>query len=148
VRSVLRTRLTSVAEAIGVVEKRESRYAGLARRAALGLAAARVGLGAAAIVMPGRALRPWIGEDSGRLGSAVIGRALGGRDIALGLGSLMAARKGTPIRGWTEAAALSDLIDTAATAVSFGKLPSGGRWLVLASSAGAAAVGVTSARFL
>ena len=123
-------------------------HAGLARKAALGVAGARVALGLAALAMPGRALRPWIGEDSERSGAAVIGRALGGRDIALGLGVLVAARRGGSIRGWTEAAALADLIDTATTAASLGKLPAPGRWLVLASSAGATAVGLASARFL
>jgi hypothetical protein len=47
-----------------------------------------------------------------------------------------------------EAAVLADLVDTATTLVAFGRLPSRGRWVVLASAAGAAAAGALAARSL
>lgn len=114
----------------------------LARQAARGLAAARVALGVVAYVAPGVPARPWIGDAAARTTAAtVLARALGARDLGLGAGLLLAARHGAPIRGWTEAGALADLGDLVATLLSFRDLPRGGRWLILAVTAGAVAGG-------
>lgn len=121
---------------------------GPARGLALWVAAARIGLGLVAAVAPTVVARPWIGDDAHRPGAMVLGRALGGRDLALGLGPLLAARRGAPLRGWVEAAALADLVDTGATLVAFRRLPRRGRWLVLASAGAAAAAGAVAARSL
>ncbi len=122
--------------------------AGPARRLALGVAAARIGLGVVAAVAPTVVARPWIGEEAHGPGAKVLGRALGGRDLALGLGPVLAARRGAPFRGWVEAAVLADLVDTGATLVAFRRLPRRSRWLVLASAAGAAVAGGLAARSL
>jgi hypothetical protein len=122
--------------------------AGPARRLALGVAAARIGLGVVAAVAPTVVARPWIGEEAHGPGAKVLGRALGGRDLALGLGPVLAARRDAPIRGWVEAAALADGVDTVATLVAFRRLPRRGRWLVLATAGGAAAAGVLAAQSL
>lgn len=123
-----------------------------ARMLALSIAGARVALGAVAIAAPGIALRPWVGataaaspgptaatSPSPNPATTVLGRALGGRDLALGLGALLAARRDAPLRGWIEAGGLADWGDVAATLLAFGRLPRWGRWLVLAASAGSAA---------
>src|SRR6516165_152288 len=87
----------------GLEGKPEAAASRAARQVALGLAAARVGVGLTAVVMPKLVARPWVGAEAEGLGAAVLGRALGGRDIALGLGLLLAARRDRPLRGWLEA---------------------------------------------
>ncbi|HEX3947829.1 MAG TPA: hypothetical protein VHW47_08985 [Acidimicrobiales bacterium] len=118
---------------------------GVARRVVVVVAAGRVGIGVAALARPRLAVRPWVGVDDGPA-SAVLGRSLGGRDIALGLGLLLAANHDRPLRGWAEAAALADTGDVVATLAAFGSLPRRGRLLVLAASAAAAAAGWWAAR--
>ncbi len=119
-----------------------------ARRLALALAAGRVGVGGVAVLAPRVMAKPWIGERGNDPLAAVLARALGGRDLALGLGVLMASRRRQSLRGWVEAGALADLVDAAVTLVAFGRLPNRGRVLVLAAAGGAAVVGTVAARAL
>ncbi|MGH9088399.1 MAG: hypothetical protein ACRDYZ_09860, partial [Acidimicrobiales bacterium] len=119
-----------------------------ARLLALGVAAARIGLGVTAVVAPTVVSRPWIGSEAEGAGAKVLGRSLGGRDVALGLGPVLADRRRRPIRGWVEAAALADLVDATATLAAFRSLPAKGRWIVLASAGGAAAAGALAAASL
>jgi BetI-type transcriptional repressor, C-terminal len=66
----------------------------LLRRSATAVAAARVAIGVAALVRPDVPSRPWVGTGAGDgpagLAGRVFGRALGGRDLALGLATLVA----------------------------------------------------------
>ena len=64
----------------------------LFRYSAAAVAVGRVGLGVAALVSPSVPARPWVGSSADELGAQVFGRALGARDLALGLGALAAAR--------------------------------------------------------
>ena len=107
---------------------------------------ARVGLGAAALLRPRLALRPWVGEVDEGAGEVLLARSLGGRDAALGIGALLALRHGHRARGWVEGAALADLVDALVTARYFSGLPKVGRWAVLMASAGAAGLGVLLAK--
>lgn len=110
------------------------------------LGAVRTLLGLVATASPSLVARPWIGGEAAELfGNRVLGRALGGRDLALGLGLLATAAKGGPTRAWVEAGVLSDLIDAGITVAAAPRLPATGRWLVLGSAAGAACVGVAAA---
>lgn len=111
-------------------------------RAAVGLAAMRVAFGCTALAAPGTAGRAWIGQGASGRDRAVLVRALGGRDIALGLGALLALRSGRDARRWLLMGAASDLVDTVASAAGFVALPKLRRWLVLAASGGAAGAGV------
>lgn len=114
----------------------------LARRAALGLALARALLGLSALAAPGLVGRPWIGQvDAERPGTRLFGRSLGGRDLALGLGALLAARHEAPLRGWIEAGALADVADAGATLIAFRTLPRRTRFLVLGVILGAVVAG-------
>lgn len=113
-----------------------------ARRVAAAVAWARIGLGATALVAPTVPLRPWVGRNvAWRPQAKLLARSLGGRDLALGLGAVLALRKDAPVRGWVEAAALGDAGDVLATLAAFGSLPKLGRLAVVASAAGAAALG-------
>ena len=115
------------------------------RYAATAVAAGRVGLGVAALAWPAVPARPWVGSSADELSAQVFGRALGARDLALGLGALAAARKapGDPwsAGAWFAAGALSDALDVAVTAATWPRLPRFTRWLVAASAGGAAVVG-------
>lgn len=109
------------------------------RRIAIGLGIVRVGLGATALVVPEMAGRAWIGEGASGRDKAVLLRALGGRDAALGLGVLLSAHHSGALRRWVLLGALSDFFDTVSTAAGFTALPTLRRWLVLGASAGAVA---------
>lgn len=114
-----------------------------ARRAAGALAAARALLGVGALVLPRLPAAPWVGaEEARRTSVRLFARTLGGRDLALGLGALAALAGDGEARRFVEAGALADGCDAAATLLAFTKLPARSRWLVLASTVGAAAAGV------
>jgi hypothetical protein len=55
------------------------------RRGARAVAAGRVALGLTALAWPSVPARPWVGAAADDLAARVFGRALGARDIALGL---------------------------------------------------------------
>jgi hypothetical protein len=73
----------------------------------------------------------------------LLARSLGSRDIALGLGAILAMDRGAPSRGWLEAGGLADAGDLLATLIAFRSLPRFGRWTTLLVISGAvAAAGV------
>lgn len=137
------------------------------RRGAAAVAAARVAIGVAALVWPAVPSRPWVGAGTGdgngdgagagsaELASRVFGRALGGRDLGLGLGALVAlgrlSREGNgepeaeSASVWVAAGALADALDVATTLVAWRDLPRVTRWLVIGSAAGAAVTGAAGA---
>ncbi len=85
---------------------------------------------------------PWVGRDEAdRPSVRLFARALGGRDLALGLGCVLALRKGRRARGWVEAGALADAGDTLATLLAFSSLPRRSRVGILALTIGAALAG-------
>jgi hypothetical protein len=111
-----------------------------ARALAASVAWGRIGLGVTAMLTPAVPLRPWVGRDiAWRPRAKMLARALGARDIALGVGVIMALRHDGPVRGWVEGGALADAGDLVATLLAFGTLPKFGRWAVLGSTAGAVA---------
>jgi hypothetical protein len=121
----------------------------LLRRGATAVAAGRVGIGMAALAWPSLPARPWVGAAADDLAARVFGRALGARDLALGLGALAAlqgqAAETGPARTWFAAGALSDALDVVATLSAWRELPKFTRWLVVASAGAAAVVGATAA---
>jgi hypothetical protein len=111
------------------------------------VAGLRVLLGVVALVAPELPARPWVGEeDACRPSAHVLARALGSRDVALGLAVLQApslrARRLATLLG-----AAADLGDLVTTRIEYERLPRVGRALVLASTAGAVAAGVVGAAF-
>jgi hypothetical protein len=120
----------------------------LMRRGALTVAAGRVALGLTALAWPAVPARPWVGASADDLAARVFGRALGARDIALGLGALAALRPDAEpgsAASWVAAGALSDALDVAASLASWRDLPRVTRWLVAASAGGAALTGAAAA---
>lgn len=112
------------------------------------LAWARLGLGVTALVAPVLPGRPWVGDAATEPAGKTLARALGGRDIALGLGTLLALNHDAPVRGWLEASALADTCDVAATVLAFRRLPRWGRLLVMAAASGGAISCAVTARRL
>jgi hypothetical protein len=133
------------------------------RRGATALAAARTAIGVVALASPALVGRPWVGEVADGAGGRVLARALGGRDLALGLGTLAVLRQlpptgagGTDGTGGTDGAdravglwvgmgAIADSFDVLATAASWDELPTVTRWLVAATAGGAAVAGGAAA---
>jgi hypothetical protein len=121
----------------------------LLRRGAGAVAAGRVALGLTALVWPSVPARPWVGGAADGVAARVFGRALGARDLALGLGALAAlqgpAGGGASASAWVAAGALSDALDVVASVSSWRELPRTGRWLVVAAAGGAALAGAAGA---
>jgi hypothetical protein len=116
------------------------------RDLAIAQARGRMAFGAAFLAAPGLAARAWVGDDARRPGAKVLCRALGARDLALGLGVVIAIDRGAPVRGWLEGSALADAFDFVATLVAGDALPPAGRRGVLGLAAGSAAVAAWLAR--
>jgi hypothetical protein len=109
----------------------------LARLVALG----RVGIGCVAVVAPALVARPWIGESADTDPARLLARAMGGRDLALGIGALRALGRGdAEARPWVALGGSADAVDTLATLVAFTHLPRRSRWGILATTVGAALV--------
>jgi hypothetical protein len=66
------------------------------RQAAMALAVGRTAMGVTALAAPSLIWRPWVGDTRG-VPARVLGRALGGRDLALGLGTLAVLRAVPPV---------------------------------------------------
>ena len=121
----------------------------LLRRGAVTVATGRVALGVTALIWPSVPARPWVGAAADDLAAQVFGRALGARDLALGLGALTALRgpaaEPGPACAWVAAGALSDALDVVASLSSWQELPSRSRWLVVTAAGGAALAGAAGA---
>ncbi len=129
----------------GMDERRAARWAAAA------LSAGRVALGCAALVRPSLPAAVWVGSGAaGTVPVQVLGRALGGRDLALGIGSLHALRREDTSAAavWLAASAAADAADVAATAAGGSALPRWGRWAVTGLAGGAVLAGGGSAAVL
>jgi hypothetical protein len=85
------------------------------RDLAVTLSRGRIALGTAAIVAPGFVGRAMVGPDGSQGAMKLFARMIGARDIALGLGVVIAIDRGAPVRGWLEACALADGGDAVAS---------------------------------
>ena len=135
---------------IGMLEGRaqmaSTHIPALLRRGATAVAVGRVALGLTALAWPSVPARPWVGAAADDLAARVFGRALGARDVALGLGAVRALQHPAAEPGsasaWVAAGALSDALDVVASLSSWRELPRVSRWLVAGSAGGAALVGL------
>ena len=101
--------------------------------------AARVALGVVALLAPRPAAAVWVGPVRGPA-VVVLGRALGGRDVALGLGTVVSALTGRSVSPWVAAGGGADLVDAVATLLARSELPRGRRELVAVAAGGSALV--------
>jgi hypothetical protein len=112
-----------------------------ARDAARAIAAGRVVVGAAFLVAPALAGRGWIGDDAERPGVQAIFRALGIRDLILGMLTLhVVDRPGIGARTVATCAA-ADAVDFTATFAARESLPPTAAGGALAVAGGAAVSG-------
>jgi hypothetical protein len=81
---------------------------------AVSLAGGRIAIGLVSLLAPGFVGRTMTGRDGSGGGTRLFARMVGARDLGLGLGLLVALNRGAPARGWLEASAVVDGIDTTA----------------------------------
>jgi len=118
-----------------------------ARETARQISIARMGFGVAFMAAPAFFGGIWVGPDASRPAGKLLFRALGARDFALGLGTLLAMRHGRPARGWLEASGLADFADFVATLLARDALAPASRAVTVAIAAPSAALcGLTAAR--
>ena len=106
---------------------------------ALGFVRILVGLGL--FFSPRLSGRVWTGEDPREMTSRLGVRGMGARDIAIGLGTLIALERGAPVRGWLEAGVLSDSMDAVGTLAEWRELGTPRALLWLAAEVGTALFG-------
>ena len=87
-------------------------------KVAMFAARCRIAIGAVAVVAPGLAARAMADRRGSEGIAPLFARMLGARDVALGLGTVIALDRGTPVRGWLEGSALSDTVDFVASVVA------------------------------
>jgi hypothetical protein len=80
--------------------------------------------GVAFIAKPELMERAWIGKQARLPGAQLLARAVGARDLALGLGGLQALRRDDgSARPWLAAAAVCDVVDFGATSAAGRGIP-------------------------
>lgn len=119
-----------------------------ARIIARGLGLGRIAIGAAIVVAPTRFMRGWVGEVASLPGAQTISISLGARDLAVGVGALLAFERGGNARAWFAAAAVCDAADAFATISRREALPPAGAIGVTALATGAAVAGLWLAKDL
>jgi hypothetical protein len=108
-----------------------------AKLLAVGLAGARIVIGVVSLLAPGLVGRAMIGPEGDSGGTRRLLRAVGARDLVLGIGVLAAMDRRAPVRGWLRASAVVDGLDAAASLLARRRL----RPAVAPAAAGAATVG-------
>ena len=116
-----------------------------AKDSARSVAVARIVFGAAFMLAPGLTGRIWIGREANEPPVKTLTTAIGARDLAMGLGVLMAMGRGKPARGWLEGIALTDVHDFVAGLLARDRLPTANRRIVLALAGGSAIQAATAA---
>ena len=81
---------------------------------AMSVARGRIAIGLAAVVSPRLATRVMSRRRAPAGVAPLFARMLGARDVALGLGTVIALDRGAPVRGWLEGSALADAADCVA----------------------------------
>jgi hypothetical protein len=84
-----------------------------ARDLAVGLAGGRVAIGIVSLLVPGLVGRAMMRLEADSGGTRLLLRVVGARDLALGLGVLVAMDREAPVRSWLQASAVVDGLDAA-----------------------------------
>ena len=112
------------------------------REGAERLALGRAAFGVVALLAPRLVGRAWIGSSGSAADVAVVARAFGVRDLALGYGTYKAITEKDGARGWIEAGIAVDAVDGIAALLS--PLPLAKRLGVAAMAVGAVVAGMTA----
>ena len=118
---------------------------------AVALALNRTAFGLRFLLQPEEAGRVWIGKRAAkRSQTQVFARAVGARDLALGLGALRALQQedAAAARAWMAAHTLADGSDVVATLIARDDLPRGAFAFALGMAAVSTALGAWSATSL
>lgn len=118
--------------------------AGQASAVDWGLGVVRTGVGVALMVAPGWAGRMWVGPGADGPGSKVFARALGARDVALGVQILRGLSRGEVVRHWILAGFVADAADVTASFVASRNMTPARRVLVPLVASAVGALGVSS----
>lgn len=110
------------------------------------VAGGRVAFGIGFLAAPGALGSQWAGKVADKPAAQIFIRALGARDLALGLGVLASPRAG--LRTWVMAGVIADACDAGATVAAREELESGQLAATLAIAGGSALAGVAIAAFL
>ena len=108
-----------------------------ARDLAVGSAGGRIAIGLVSLLVPGVVGRAMMGPDGDSSGRRLFLRVVGGRDLALGIGVLVALHRNAPVHGWLRASAVVDGLDAAGSLLARHHL----RPTVFPAAAGAATAG-------
>ena len=101
----------------------------------------RVSAGGVMFMAPKWSLRVWTGAPVASTEATMAARGLGARDVAIGLGALIAMSRGAPVRGWLEAGVTADVADAVSSVAAFRRLPFVRAALSLGVAGGAATLG-------
>jgi hypothetical protein len=115
-----------------------------ARDLALGLAGGRIAIGVVSLLAPGLVGRAMMGPEGASDGMRLLLRVVGARDLALGIGVLVALDRDAPVRGWLQASAVVDGLDAAGSLLARHHL----RPSVFPAAAGAATGGAVLSGWL
>jgi hypothetical protein len=91
------------------------------RQTARAIALGRSAIGATMLITPARLGEAWVGPGD-PAAARVLGRALGARDLALGVGTFRALERGEPVATWVRLGALCDVVDLAATVLTIRRI--------------------------
>lgn len=105
------------------------------------LACARIGLGLALFAAPRTAARAWIGHEVSPA-AGLLARGLGARDLAIGVGQLVALDGNRDVDPWLDAGIAADAADATAALLGRRELPSRAVTGTVVTALGAAAAGL------
>jgi hypothetical protein len=115
---------------------------------ALLVARGRIVIGVAMFAAPGLVARRMSATSSAHGLEVPFARMIGARDVALGLGLVVALDRGAPVRGWLEGAALADTADCFASMTAREQLGRGGLIGTVGLASLSAVIGAVLARRL
>jgi hypothetical protein len=106
------------------------------------LAGARAAIGGSLVLAPQLATATWVGRPRRSAPTTVLGRALGARDLTIGVGAL--ATSGDAQRGWLVAGVVCDAVDLVATLVERDELPRTAVPMIVAAAGSGIALGLVA----
>jgi len=116
------------------------------KQKAMVFGAIRFGVGSALVLAPGFAGRVWVGPGADGPGSKVFARALGARDVLLGLRTMTAVRSEREAKHYLVSGYAADAADVAATVIAWRNLSPGRRVAMPLIAAGVGGLGWLAAK--